>query len=129
LTLGAGVTTATNVTSLGTLVSNGIFTNLYCVGGQTTVNGAPSATTIDVTGGVLICAISGTTTNVLVGPGTLDATKDTTARTSTTATCFDIAPSSPQTIDGALLLHLDIDGLATFGDSIRLRAVTVTVGP
>lgn len=86
LTLGAGVTTATTITSLGTLTTNGAFTTLYTVGGQTTVNGAPSATTIDVTGGTLICSLSGTVTNVLVGPGVLDATKDTTARTFTNCT-------------------------------------------
>jgi hypothetical protein len=86
LTLGSGTTTATTITSLGTLISNGVFTTLYTVGGQSVVNGAPGATTIDVTGGTLVCAFSGTAANVLVGPGTLDATTDTTARTFTNTT-------------------------------------------
>jgi hypothetical protein len=86
LTLGAGVTTATTVTNLGTLVSNGAFTTLYNSGGIATVNGAPSPTTIDVSGGVLQARMSGTTTNVLVGPGTLDATQDVTSRTFTNCT-------------------------------------------
>ncbi len=86
LTLGAGVTTATTVTNLGALVTNGVFTTLYQSGGIATVNGAPSATTIDVSGGVLQCKLSGTVTNVLVGPGTLDATQDVTARVFTNCT-------------------------------------------
>lgn len=86
LTLGAGVTTATTVTNLGTIISNGIFTTLYQSGGIATVNGAPGATTIDVSGGVLQARMSGTTINVLVGPGTLDATQDVTARTFTNTT-------------------------------------------
>lgn len=86
LTMGAGVTAATTITSIGTLITNGAFTTLYCAGGQVTVKGAPSATTIDVSGGNLLAQMSGTTTNVLVGPGTLDATQDTTARTFTNTT-------------------------------------------
>jgi len=87
LTLGAGVTTATTVTNLGTIVSNGTFTSLYNVGnGIAMVNGAPGATTIDVAGGTLECKIAGTTANVLVGPGTLNATNDATPRTFTNTT-------------------------------------------
>lgn len=86
LALGSGVTTATTITNLGTIVTNGAFTTFYQSGGIATVNAAPGATTIDVSGGTLQARMSGTTTNVLVGPGTLDATSDVTARTFTNTT-------------------------------------------
>jgi hypothetical protein len=65
-----------NITNGGTLDISGVFTTFANEGGQATIRGDQNATTLAVTGGTVIKRFSGTIADVVVGPGTIDASQD-----------------------------------------------------
>lgn len=84
--IGVLATQAGNLVSFGTLTTYGEASNVYVKDGTAELNGPLPPDLTDVSGGTCKYNCSGTCTAVLIGPGTLDASNDLSARTFTATT-------------------------------------------
>lgn len=114
VTLGAGLTVA-SVISSGTVDVACNVTTLTVDAGTATIRNAATATTIEVRGGQLLQQSRGTITNLNVGPGIADFGRDIRARTVTNATLrpngqiYD--PFNVVTFTNGVTLHSTADRL------------------
>jgi trimeric autotransporter adhesin len=69
-----------NIVSSGVIQYNGTGDNFQTASGAAEIRGTPGFALLDCNGGTTICKFSGTISDVVVGPGTLDASQDNSTR-------------------------------------------------